>query len=74
MAWDTEWAAERAAKAMRFLAAYYLECSAAPELHPDQKAAHEAATVEDRDGYLEVLRSYMRAGRTVALQVRRGTA
>ena len=43
-------------------------------LHPHEEAAHEAAIVEDRDGYLEALRSYMRAGRTVALQARRGAA
>ena len=72
--WDLEGAAERASEAMRYLAANYPECGGAPELHPHQEAAHEAAIVEDRDGYLEALRSYMRVGRTVALGIRKGAA
>lgn len=74
MAWDIEWAAERAAEAMRYLTEHYPECSAAPKLHAYQEAAHEAATVEDRGAYLEALRGYMRAGRLVALQIRKGAA
>jgi hypothetical protein len=74
MAWDTSWAAERAAEAMRYLASNYPERSGALELHPHQEAAQEATIVEDRDGYLEALRGYMRTGRTVALQSRRGAA
>ena len=74
MAWDTTWAAERAAEAMRYLAAHYPECAGSPDLHPHEAAAHEAAVVGDEAGYLEALRSYMRAGRHVALQVRKGAA
>ncbi len=74
MAWDTEWAAERAAEAMRYLAENYPECSAAPELHPHQEAAHEAAVVDHRGAYLEAPRQYMRAGRLVAVRVRKGAA
>ncbi len=74
MAWDTEWAAERAAEAMRYLATSYPESGGAPELHPHQEAAHEAAVVGDDGRYLEALRRYMRAGRTVALRIRKGAA
>jgi hypothetical protein len=74
MAWDTSWAADRASEAMAYLAKNYPECGGTPELHPHQEAAHEVVIVEDRDGYLEALRSYMRAGRTVALRARRGAA
>ena len=74
MAWDTEWAAERASEAMAYLAKNYPECGGAPELHPHQEAAHEAVVVEDRDGYLQALREYMRTGRTVALGIRKGAA
>jgi hypothetical protein len=72
--WDIEWAAERAAAATKYLAAHYPECAGAPELHPDQEAAHEAAVVGDREAYLEALRGYMRAGRKVALAIRKGAA
>ena len=74
MGWDTEWATERASEAMRYLAANYPECGGAPELHPHQEAAHEAAIVEDRSAYLEALRNYMRTGRTVALGIGKGAA
>ena len=74
MAWDIEWAAERAAEAMRYLAANYPECSASEELHPHQEAAHEASLVEDRGGYLEALRGFMRAGRDEALRIRKEAA
>ncbi len=68
--WDTEWAAERASDAMRFLAEHYPECSGSEELHPHQDAAHTAAVNGDRDAYLAALRRYMRAGRGVAVQAR----
>lgn len=42
-AWDLEWAAERAADAMRYLALNCPASAGAPELHPHQDAAHEAA-------------------------------
>ncbi len=74
MAWDYEWAGAKAAEAMRYLATNYPECGGAPELHTHQEAAHEAAIVEDREGYLQALREYMRTGRTVALQIRRRAA
>jgi hypothetical protein len=72
--WDTEWAAERAARAMRFLAEHYPECSGSAALYPHQNAAHEAAFAGDREAYLEALRSYMRVGRDVTLRVRKGEA
>ncbi len=72
--WDNEWAAERASEATRYLAEHYPECSAAPEFHPRQESAHETAVVGDEAGYLEALRQYMRAGRLVALQIRRRAA
>ena len=71
MAWDTEWAATKASEAMRYLAERYPESAGAPELHAYQEAAHEA---EDRDAFLEALRGYMRAGRHVALQIRKAAA
>ena len=74
MAWDTTWAAERAAEAMRYLAAHYPKCAGSSQLHPHQDAAHEAAGVGDEAGYLDALRSYMRAGRGVALRARKGAA
>jgi hypothetical protein len=74
MVWDNEWAAERAGEAMVYLAANYPECAGAPELHPHQDAAHDAAVAEDRERYLEALRGYMRAGRPSALETRKGAA
>lgn len=71
---DTEWVALRASEAMAYLAKNYPESAGSPELYPHQDAAHEAAIVEDRDGYLEALRRYMQAGRQAALRVRRGAA
>ena len=74
MAWNIEWAAERASEALAYLAEHYPESAGSPEIHPYQEAAHEAAVVEDRDGYLQALREYMKAGRTAALRARRGAA
>ena len=74
MAWDTEWAAERASEAMAYLANNYPECGGAPELHPHQDAAHDAAVVEEEGRYLEALRGYMRAGRDEALRIRKEAA
>ncbi len=71
---DTEWAAERASKAMRWLADNYPECSGSQALHPHQDAAHEAAVAGDRDAYLEALRAYCRAGRDEALRIRKEAA
>lgn len=74
MALDVEWYAKRAGEALAYLAEHYPESSGSPELHPHQDAAHEAAVSGDQDAFLEALRAYMRAGRSVALQVRKGAA
>jgi hypothetical protein len=42
LAWDLEWAAERAAEAMRYLAANCPASSGAPELHPWQDVKRRA--------------------------------
>jgi hypothetical protein len=71
--WDTEWAAERAAEALRYLGRNFPECLGALQaLEQHEHAAHEAAMRADREGYLEALRAYMRAGRSEALRIRRG--
>jgi hypothetical protein len=70
MVWDTDWAAEKASAAMKYLADFYPECSGSEVLHGHQDAAHEAAVAGDQEAYLEDLRSYMRAGRDEALRVR----
>ena len=73
--WDTEWAAERAAEALRYLGRNYPECLENPQvLDEHETAAHEAALLGDREGYLEALRSYMKAGRDAAPEIRRGAA
>jgi len=73
--WDTEWAAARAAEALRYLGRNYPEClDALRALDDYETAAHEAALLGDREGYLEALRAYMKAGRDAALEIRRGAA
>jgi hypothetical protein len=73
--WDTEWAAEKAADALRYLGRNAPEVLAnTGVLEPHEEAAHEAAMRGDRDAYLEALRAYMRAGRDEALRIRRGAA
>jgi ribonuclease HI len=72
--WNTEWAHERATEALWYLARNYPECAASEALHPHEDAAYQAAMRGDREGYLEALRSYMRAGKTEALRIRRGAA
>ena len=74
MAWDIEWAGERASEALRYLSHHYPEASGSPELHPHQDAAHDAAIAEDEGRYLEALRGYMRAGRDAALRIRKDAA
>jgi hypothetical protein len=59
---------------MRYLARNFPKCAGAPELHPHQDGAHLAAVAGDRDGYLEALRAFMRAGRRVALGIRKEAA
>lgn len=52
--WDTEWAAERAAEALRDLRTHYPEClEALRVLGEHETAAHEAAMRGERDAYLE---------------------
>ena len=73
--WDCEWAAERAAEALRYLGTHYPDClEAIRVLDEHETAAHEAAMRGDRGAYLESLRCYMRAGRYEALRIRRGAA
>jgi hypothetical protein len=73
--WDTEWAAQKAAEALRYLGRNYpesLENLRALDEH--EEAANEAAMRGDREAYLEALRSYCRAGRDEALRIRQGAA
>jgi hypothetical protein len=73
--WDTEWAAERAAEALRYLGRNFPEClENLRVLYEHEEAAHQAAVRGDRDAYLEALRGYIRAGRDAALEIRRGAA
>jgi hypothetical protein len=73
--WDTEWAAARAADTLRYLGRNYPECLENLRiLDNHETAAHEAALLGDREGYLEALRDYMKAGRDAALDIRRGAA
>jgi hypothetical protein len=72
--WDTQWAAERAATALRYLGTYYPECAGSEALREHETVAHEAALLGDREGYLAALRNYMKAGRDAALEIRRGAA
>ena len=73
--WDTEWAADKAAEALRYLGRNYPEClENLRVLDRPEMAAHEAAIRGDRDAYLEALRAYCRAGRDEALRIRRGAA
>jgi hypothetical protein len=72
--WSNEWAYEKAAQAMRYLAENYPECGGLEALDGYQEAVHEAAVAEDWGAYEEALRAYMKAGRREALAVRRGAA
>jgi hypothetical protein len=73
--WDTEWAAQKAADALRYLGRNYPEClENLRVLDQHETAAHEAAMRGDRDAYLEALRDYCRAGRDEAIRIRRGVA
>jgi hypothetical protein len=69
--WDHDWAAEKAAEALRYLGRHYPEClDALQVLDGHEQAAHEAAVAGDADAYLEALRGYCRAGRRAAMRVR----
>ncbi len=73
--WDTEWAAERAAEALRYLGTHYPECLAALRvLDEHEEAAHEAAMDADEVRCREALRDYMSDGRDEALRIRKGAA
>jgi hypothetical protein len=73
--WNGDWTAERAAEALRYLGRNYPECLENLQvLDEHETAAHEAALLGDREGYLEALRGYMKAGRAEALRIRRGAA
>jgi len=73
--WDWEWAAEKAAEALRYLGRNYPEClENLRVLDEHETAGNEAAMRGDEDAYLEALRAYMRAGRDEALRIRRGAA
>ena len=72
--WSQRVAGERAGQAVRYLALNHPECGGSETLDPYHEAVHEAATREDWDGYMEALRTYMRAGRSVALAILRGVA
>jgi hypothetical protein len=72
--WNTEWAAERAAEALRWLGRRYPEGLDAGVLREHEEAANAAASAGDEDAYLEALRCYMRAGRDEALRIRRWAA
>ncbi len=72
--WDTEWAAEKASEARRYLADFYPECAASPKLYIHQDGRHGAAVAGDQEAYLEALTRYMRAGRDEALRMRKGVA
>ncbi len=73
--WDAEWAAEKAAEALRYLGCNYPEClENLRVLDKHETAAHEAALLGDCEGYLEALRDYMKVGRDAALDIRRGAA
>jgi hypothetical protein len=74
-AWDTEWAAQKAADALRYLGRSYPEClEDLRVLEEHEEAAHQAAMRGDKAAYLEALRSYCRVGRDEALRIRRGAA
>jgi DNA-binding GntR family transcriptional regulator len=76
--WDTEWAAQKAAEALRYLGRNFPECL--EKLRVASLDEHETAVGEaairggDEDAYLKALRAYMRAGRDEALRIRRGAA
>jgi hypothetical protein len=72
--WSQEWAYEKPAQAMRYLAENYPECGDLEALDGYQEPVHEAAVAEDRGAYQEALRELMRAGRREALAIRRGAA
>ena len=72
--WDTQWAAEKAAEALRYLGRNYHEClENLRVLDEHETAAHEAA-MHGAGRLPGGPQSYMRAGRDGALRIRRGAA
>ena len=73
--WDIEWAAQKAAEALRYLGCNFPEClENLQALDEHEEAAHQAAMRGDEVAYLDALRAYCRAGRDEALRIRRGAA
>lgn len=73
--WDVDWAAKKAAEALRYLGRNYPEClENLRALDEHEEQAHQAAMRGDRGGFLEALRAYCRVGRDEALRIRRGAA
>jgi hypothetical protein len=73
--WDTEWAAEKATEALRYLGRNYPGClENLRVLDEHERGAHEVGVLGDREGDLEALRGYMKAGRDEALRIYRGAA
>jgi len=75
--WDTEWAAQKAAEALRYLGRNFPECLQnlrVASLDEHETAVGEAAIRADDDAYLKALGAYMRAGRASSLRIRRGGA
>ena len=73
--WEVEWAAQKAAEALWYLGRNYPEClENVRVLDEHETAAHDAALLGDREGYLEALRGYMKAGRDAALEILREAA
>ena len=57
--WDTEWAAEKAAEALRYLVRNYPEClENLRVLNEHEMVVHEAALLRDREGCLDALGVY----------------
>ena len=72
--WDTEWAAVKAAEALRYLGRHYPEGLTSTALHEHEEAANRAALEGDSEAYIEALRDYCRAGRAEALRKREAAA
>ena len=75
--WNCDWAAERAADALRWLGRNFpeaLEGEPLRALDAHEEAANAAARRGDIDAYLEALRGWCRAGRDEAIRIRRGAA
>lgn len=68
--WDVDKAAELAVEALYWLSLNYPECAASDVLRAHEDAVYEAAMDADEELYREALRSYCRAGRDAALEIR----